>query len=71
MIRLFRYAEQVVHYWKNGAIVSRQNNEEFILLQLLDHDDNLLGTFSFFSHFSPLNNSTSVNKLTFPPTNSH
>lgn len=43
MIRLFRYAEQVVHYWKNGAIVTRQNNEEFILLQLLDHDDNLLG----------------------------
>jgi hypothetical protein len=35
LIRLFRYAESVYYYWKNGAILSRQNQEEFVLVQYL------------------------------------
>ena len=43
LIRMFRYGDNIVSFWRNGAIVNRLNNKEYILVHLLDQNDNLNG----------------------------
>ena len=47
MIRMMHYTEFVHSYWKNGAIMTREHNSEFIFIHLENY------TTIRFSIFSP------------------